>query len=388
LTSKNYKMLSQETYITDVLKELIKVPSFNPPGDEKNIAGRISGILKKIGIQSEVEPFSRDRANVTGLVKGGSSGPVLVLNGHLDTVPVKENWEHDPFGGEMEGGKVYGRGAADMKGAIAAMIGAAKMIMESKVALKGSLILSFVADEERKNSGTLRFLEKYRNIDYAVVGEPSDLDLVISNRGVLRLEISVFGRAGHASNPAGGINAIYNMCKAVGGLIELADSYGSNVQNYTERPSLSVSLIKGGTAENIIPDRCDIIIDRRTIYHENIDDVVREITSRFDELKKRDSAFDYSYNITEELGPWRAGDDSALLKTADRVYRDCFNKKPVLKDLGATCETALFARQGADTLVFGPGSIKQAHTRDEFVEIEQLNGACEYYYRLIKELLC
>lgn len=380
-------MRSNHDYITDVLKELIGVSSINPPGNEKKIAECIMAILKKIDIPAEVEPIDNNRANVTGILKGAVSTPVLVLNGHLDTVPVKEDWSHDPFSGEVDSNRIYGRGAADMKGAIAAMIGAAKRIKESKDTIKGSLLLSFVADEERKNSGTMQFLEKYKDIDYAVVGEPSDLDIVISNRGVLRLEISTFGKAGHASNPSGGINAIYRMNKAIRSLMELAESYGSNNENYTNKPSLSVSLIKGGTAENMIPDTCEIIIDRRTVYHENTEEVIEEITERFEEIRRKDSTFDYSYKVTEELGPWKARDDSGLLKMAGRVYQGCFNKKPVLKDLGATCETALFAEKGADTLVFGPGSIKQAHARDEYVEISHLTGACEYYYRLIKEIL-
>ena len=380
-------MSSQDDYIVDVLKELIRIPSFNPPGSEKKIAECIRGILKKIGVPAKVEPVDKDRANVTGILKGAAGGPVLVLNGHLDTVPVKEGWQHEPFSGEIYGNRIYGRGAADMKGAIAAMIGAAKKIKESKDKINGSLILSFVADEERKNSGTIRFLEKHKDIDYAVVGEPSDLDVVISNRGVLRLEISTFGKAGHASNPAGGVNAIYNMNKAIGSLMELSESYGSNMENYTQKPSLSVSLIVGGTAENIIPDKCEIIIDRRTVYHESTDDVIKEITGRFEEIKRKERTFGYSYKVTGELGPWKAGDDSGLLKMADRVYQGCFNKRPILKDLGATCETALFAAKGIDTLVFGPGSIEQAHTRDEYVEISQLNRACEYYYRLVKEVL-
>jgi len=380
-------MATCDKYIIDVLKDLISTPSFNPPGNERKIAECIKGILKKIDIPAEIEPVDENRANVTGILKGAASGPVLVLNGHLDTVPVKNDWSHDPFSGEIDGDKIYGRGAADMKGAIAAMIGAAKRIKESKDTIKGSLLLSFVADEERKNSGTIRFLEKYKDIDYAVVGEPSDLDIVNTNRGVLRLEISTFGKVGHASNPSGGINAIYRMNKAINSLMELAESYGSNTENYTHRPSLSVSLIKGGTAENIIPDTCEIIIDRRTMYHENTEEVIEEITERFKEIKRKDSTFDYSYKVIEELGPWKAGDDSGLLKMADRVYQECFKKKPVLKDLGATCETTLFAEKGADTMVFGPGSINQAHTKDEYVEINQLTGACEYYYRLIKEVL-
>jgi acetylornithine deacetylase/succinyl-diaminopimelate desuccinylase family protein len=380
-------MATCDEYVIDVLKNLIRVPSFNPPGNEKKIAECIKGILKKTDIPAEVEPVGNNRANVTGILRGDATGPVLVLNGHLDTVPVKEGWDHDPFSGETYGDKIYGRGAADMKGAIAAMIGAAKRIQESKDKIKGSLLLSFVADEERKNVGTIRFLEKYKDIDYAVVGEPSDLDIVISNRGVLRLEISTYGKAGHASNPSGGINAIYQMNKAISSLMELAESYGSNTKNYTNKPSLSVSLIKGGTAENIIPDTCEIIIDRRTVYHENTEEVIKEITGRFEEIRRKDSTFDYSYKVTEELGPWKTRDDSGLLKMADRIYQGCFNKKPVLKDLGASCETTLFAEKGADTMVFGPGSIKQAHTKDEYVEISQLKGACEYYYRLIKEVL-
>ena len=172
-------MSFENDYIVDVLRDLIRVPSFNPPGNETQIAECIKSILEKIDIPARVEPVDKNRANVTGIMKGAGSGPVLVLNGHLDTVPVKESWVHDPFSGDMEGNRIYGRGTADMKGAIAAMIGAAKKIKESVEKINGSLILSFVADEERNNAGTIEFLEKYKNIDYAVVGEPSDLDIVI-----------------------------------------------------------------------------------------------------------------------------------------------------------------------------------------------------------------
>ena len=139
-------MSSQNDYIIDVLKELIRIPSFNPPGNEIQIAEYIKGVLEKIGIPAEVEPVGKNRANVTGILKGAASGPVFVLNGHLDTVPVKEDWSHDPFSGDIDVNRMYGRGTADMKGAIAAMIGAAKKIKDSKEKINGSLILSFVAD--------------------------------------------------------------------------------------------------------------------------------------------------------------------------------------------------------------------------------------------------
>ena len=380
-------MSSEKNYTIDVLKKLVNIPSINPPGKETRIAEYIAGLLKEIEIPSRVDNIKESRANVTGFLNGPDDGPVLVLNGHLDTVPVKEGWNHDPFAGEISGNKIFGLGTSDMKGAIASMICAAKKIKESKVKLKGSLILSFVADEERNNAGTILFLKKHKNIDYTVIGEPSNLDIVISNRGVVRFEINTSGTAGHASNPANGTNAIYKMNKVLGRIIELADSYGSNRNNYSDRPSLSVTMINGGTAENIIPDRCEIIIDRRTVYGESTADVKKEITALLKDIEKNDETFKYSCEISEELSSWKAEDNSRLLKYAFRVYQERFHKKPELTDLGATCEAALFAERGIDTLVFGPGNIKQAHTKDEFVEISQLKEAAEYYYMLIREIL-
>jgi acetylornithine deacetylase/succinyl-diaminopimelate desuccinylase family protein len=380
-------MKTEEDFVVQVLRELIKIPSFNPPGNEKKIADHIRGILKELNIEAEVDTVGEHRANVTGFLKGEENGPVLVLNGHLDTVPVKEDWEHDPYAGEIFGGRIFGLGTSDMKGAIASMIGAAKNIKESRDTIKGTLILSFVADEERNNTGALHFLEKYTNIDYAVIGEPSNLGIVVSNRGVLRMEITTFGTAGHASKPAGCVNAIYKMNKVVDRLMELAESYGSESAHYTDRPSLAVSLIKGGTAENVVPDRCEITFDRRTVYGEKSVDVEKGIVEILEEIKKNDTEFKYSCKITEGLAPWKAGQSSPLLKTACHVYQGCFQKAPVLGDLGATCEAALFADKGIDTLVFGPGSIQQAHTKDEYVEIDQLKASTDYYYSLIKEIL-
>ena len=256
-------MSSEKNYTIDVLKKLVNIPSINPPGKETRIAEYIAGLLKEIEIPFRVDNIKESRANVTGFLNGPDNGPVLVLNGHLDTVPVKEGWNHDPFAGEISGNKIFGLGTSDMKGAIASMICAAKKIKESKVKLKGSLILSFVADA----------------------------------------------------------------------------------------------------------------------------DVKKEITSLLKDIEKNDETFKYSCEIFKELSSWKAEDNSRLLKYAFRVFQERFHKKPELTDLGATCEAALFAERGIDTLVFGPGNIKQAHTKDEFVEISQLKEAAEYYYMLIREIL-
>jgi acetylornithine deacetylase/succinyl-diaminopimelate desuccinylase family protein len=380
-------MTSSEAYITGILQELVRISSINPPGNEKILAEHIASLLQDIGITTRIQTVNETRANAIGLLNGEKNGPILTLNGHLDTVPVKEDWNYPPFDGKIEGPRLYGLGSADMKGGIAAMIGAAKRIKESGEKLKGSLILSFVADEERKNAGTLKFLDEYKNIDYAVIGEPTSLNIVTSHRGVSRFRIKVFGKAGHASNPAQGVNAIYKMNGVISRLMILAESYCGDKKDYSSYPSLSVSIIEGGTAENIIPDKCEIIIDRRTVAGEKPADVGKEISSILEEVVREDKEFTYSFEIFVWVDAWKAKDDSKLLGFCDRAYQDCFNTNPVYTDLGATCEAILFAQRGVDVIVFGPGDMKNAHTKNEYIEIDQLIKAEDYYYRLIKEIL-
>jgi len=379
--------MSDEAYIRGVLQELVKIPSINPPGNENVIAERVAGLLKEIGVVSRVDHVSKTHANTVGFLNEGNAGPALVLNGHLDTVPVKEDWTHPPFAGEVVGTRMYGLGAADMKGGVASMIGAVKMLLESKAKIEGSLILSFVADEEGGNAGTRHFLNTYRNLDYAVIGEPTGLNIVVSHRGVMRFRISTFGRAGHASNPSQGTNAIYKMNTLISRLMKQAETYSMDRRDYSASPSLSVSMIHGGTAENIIPARCEIIIDRRTTYDEKMKDVEGEIRGLLGQIEKKDDEFKYSFETTTAVEAWKVKDDSLCLRYGDQAYQTCFHEKPEFTDLGATCEAALFAAKGIDTFVFGPGNIENAHAKDEYVEIDQLTKAAQYYYLLIKQVL-
>jgi acetylornithine deacetylase len=380
-------MTVDRTYITEVLRELVSVSSVNPPGDEKALAERISGLLQHIGIPSIVDSIDETRANVVGTLAGSGDGPVLVLNGHLDTVPVKEDWEHPPLAGEVVGGRIYGLGAADMKGGIASMIGAVKEIKESGEGIKGTVILAFVADEEIGNAGARHFLSSHVPIDCAIIGEPTNLEIVNSHRGVVRFRITTFGTAGHASNPSQGSNAIYKMNQAISGLKNLADTYGAKDKELWQRPTLAVTQIHGGTGDNVIPDRCEIVVDRRIVYGEERNRVEEEILAPLKELEQRDETLRYTLETTTALDAWRAEDDSRILKHASQAYQECFHRPPTFLDLGATCEAALFGAKGIDTFVFGPGHISKAHTKDEWVEIEQLVKAAEFYTAVIRKVL-
>jgi len=374
-------------FVIETLKNLININTVNPPGNEKMLAEFIKRILDEIGIYSKVNLIEGNRANVIGILGDNNNGPVFVLNGHLDTVPVGGNWDCDPLGGKVAGGKVYGLGACDMKGGIAAMIGAVKKIKESSDNLKGMLVLSFVADEEKNNLGTIDFLKRFKKINYTIIGEPTNLNLVVSNKGVLRLKIITHGISGHCSNPASGVNAIYKMSGIIEKLREYAYAIDSGNSDYSHKPSISINMINGGTAENIIPDICEIVLDRRLTYKEDKNEVEREIINILENFKKKDKEFKYSYKKIAEMDSWKADENSKFLKYCKKAFINCFSNDPVLRDIRGTAEAALFAKKGIDTVIFGPGDIKMAHSKNEYVEINQVVEAARYYYFLIKEIL-
>ncbi len=376
-----------DRYTIQVLKDLVGIDSTNPPGREERIALYMADRLRELGAEVHVDQVGSERANAIGIFRGRKNKPTLVLNGHVDTVPWKEGWRHSPFEGKVEGNRLYGLGAADMKGALAAMMGAYKAVREDGDRKEGTVILSFVADEERGNAGTNHFLSTYKDLDYAIIGEPTDLRIVTSHRGVMRYRITTYGKAGHASRPAGGINAIYLMNRVVGKLEELAESWNGKKGDYFEKPSVAVTTIEGGTGQNVIPDSCEIVIDRRALHDESLNKVRGELEAVMAQVNTDFGDFRYKIEPITEVRGWKADHRSPLVGLGSRTYEKVFGKKPELGDLGATCEATLFADAGVDAFIFGPGSIERAHTVDEYVEIDQLFQARDYYRELINMVL-
>ena len=376
-------------YVQKTLLELVSIPSVNPPQDqgEEKAARYLARKLEELGAEAHVDQVSPGRANAVGIL-GGTQGPTLVFNGHLDAVPADEGlWDTPPFQPEIKDGRIYGRGTTDMKGGIAAMLGAIKVVNDLGIPLRGRVVATFVCDEEAANLGTLDFLERYPKADYAIVGEPTGLVLAVAHRGVARFRIVVHGQAGHAGQPAYAVNAIELMNQVISALQAYHQSLQAKKHPLLPSPSCVVTMVQAGVKDNVIPDRAEIIIDRRMVPGETSEEVEKEVKEFIAEhARLPEESFTMEKYI--DLIPGEISASSPFLKSMEELHAAYFpEKEERVVGFTASCEQSLFLRAGIDTVVIGPGSIAQAHQVNEYVEIEELKAATGFYAYCLLRLL-
>jgi acetylornithine deacetylase/succinyl-diaminopimelate desuccinylase-like protein len=293
----------------------------------------------------------------------GSGG--LILSGHLDTVPIGSGWERGQ--GEVVGGRIYGRGAADMKGAVASMLHSCIELMRED--LRFSVFLT--TDEEEKMTGAhaLADLDLVKEAKGILVGEPTDLLPAYKEKGISRFRLTTYGTAAHASQPWLGENAIQKMSR----LLERLSKWAKAPESPTEDMTLCISMIKGGTKSNIVPDRCEVDIDARfpkPLTYQKVRTII------MDELK----GGDYDIHMLYELEAYEADPESALSQTAKEVTGNDLLIVPY------ATEAPVFAAANDHVLVCGPGAMTMAHADDEFVERWQLERAIDIYSSIARKM--
>ena len=234
--------------IRSLLEKLIRCQSLNPPGDVRPCANLIAEELKRRGLPAEILEEKPGVANVTSSLEGRGSGKTLIWNGHFDVVPPGENWTADPFGGEFRDGYIYGRGASDMKSGLAAMVVALDALRKANAPFKGRIVFQAVGDEETgSEGGTLLMIRKGIGADaaYAIVSEPTDLQISIGNRGLRWIGVAVKGRASHAGRPHLGANALQAAARMISELERLTFRAHHPLFE-VPHPSLSVTTTQGG----------------------------------------------------------------------------------------------------------------------------------------------
>ncbi|MFI4877076.1 MAG: M20 family metallopeptidase [Blastopirellula sp. JB062] len=380
----------------EILQELIAIPSVNPMGKECSGAeyfefGMTSWLVdffRRLDVEYEVQEVTEGRCNVVARLNADEDAPTIMLDAHQDTVPV-DGMTIAPFAPVIKEGRLYGRGACDVKGGMAAMLTAFARLATERPAGRANVIMSCSCDEEFSAQGARFLAKRWQDAgatdslvssppDFCVVAEPTDLNVIVAHRGVVRWKVETRGIACHSSRPHEGRSAIYDMAQVIQALQRYADDLPRRVGAHPlcGTPTLSVGRILGGTSVNIVPEHCEIEIDRRTSPGERADQVWKEIDVY---LRQETDA-----NFVMQP-PWIDADslsDETNQAWADRLIRHIQAVSGPCEKQGAWyCTNASsFDAGGVPSVVYGPGSIAQAHTADEWIEIEQLRQASETYY--------
>ena len=329
-------------YVQQTLAELVSIPSVNPPQGrgEEEAARHLALRMEELGADVSVDQVTPGRANAVGIL-GGGQGPTLVLNGHLDVVPADEGlWDAPPFHPVIRDGRMFGRGTSDMKGSIAAMLGAMKLLKDTGISLRGRAVACFVCDEEATNLGTLDFLARYPKGDYAIIGEPTSMALAVAHRGVCRFRIRVHGHAGHAGQPDNAVNAIELMNRVISALQFYHKSLQARSHPLLPSPSCVVTMAQAGVKDNVIPDRAEITIDRRMVPGETgqqVEDEVKAFIAEHAQLPEES----YAVEKYIDLAPGETH-TSPFLKRMEELHQDYFPERGEVVGFTASCEQSLF----------------------------------------------
>lgn len=381
-----------------LLQDLVAIPSVNPMGrpltGPEYFEGRLSDYLenffRKLNVPYLRQQVHPGRDNVIARFDRPGSRATIVMDAHQDTVPV-DGMTIPPFQPEVRGGKLYGRGSCDVKGGLAAMLSAFARLVREQPAQSASVVMSCTCDEEEQATGARALASLWSDPakrtplmpvppSMILVAEPTDLHVVVAHRGAVRWKIRTRGRACHSSRPDQGENAVYKMAQVVSCL----ERYAAELPNMVPAhplcgtATLSVGVISGGISVNTVPDECLIEIDRRTLPGEKGADIIPHVDAY---LRER---LDVDF---EMLPPWCHGEnlsDEHNGEWADRLLRHVAAVAGPREKVGVaygTNASRMVTNPPVPAVVFGPGSIHQAHTLDEWIDINELQLASEIYFR-------
>jgi succinyl-diaminopimelate desuccinylase len=372
----------------ELLKKLIQTETTAEKG-ELAAAEVIAGEFGRSGIDSRVDSWDQTRANVVAHVKSAGQRAGLLFACHLDVVgPGEAAWEHPAFTAVESDGKIYGRGSVDMKGGTAAAVSAIRQIVESGVKLQGDIVFAAVAGEETDSAGAKRFIDDKSRLPGlapngfagVVIPEPTDFEVVTAHRGILWLQITTKGKAAHSSAPQLGINAIGSMRLILNELEVYEIKTGPHELLGT--CSMSVNTIAGGKAMNVVPDKCSIGIDFRTLPQQNHDEIIADLQIIFAKLKAADEHFDADIFVLRQVQPLETNTNSEFVKAfCSAVGID------KTKVVGYTTDGPYFASLGGPVVIFGPGKPHLCHKPDEYIDISDLEKGVEHYKNIILKFL-
>ncbi len=389
--------MDRKEILISLTQALIRSRSYS--GEEGGVVDTLTEFFK----QNRFDEVRVDAyGSVIGSIYGRRPGPALLLDGHIDTVRADASaWKHDPFGGQIENGRIYGRGASDMKGAVAAMCcAAAAFAKQTGRDFAGSVHVAGVVHEECFEGVAARSVSAQVRPDYVVIGEASELNLKIGQRGRAEIRVETIGKSAHSANPEKGVNAVYAMCRLIGRLAEIEPP--SNPRLNKGIMELTDILSSPYPGASVVPDLCTATYDRRLLPGETKEGVLRPVLDAIAALEKEDPRFRARAGFAsaqedcytgsriegERFFPGWLMDPEAEFVQKVKARLDELGICPRLTEYNFCTNGSHYAGEaGIRTLGFGPSRENLAHTVDEYVEIEQLEKALLGYIGIMEALL-
>jgi succinyl-diaminopimelate desuccinylase len=374
--------------------DLVRIPSVYRPekaeGNESGAAGFVADFLRNSGFEVRTEEAAPGRPNVWAVWEGHRPGKTLLFEAHTDVVTEgsAEEWEHPPFGAERVGGRLFGRGACDTKGNLAAAVMAVRAIRDSGVSFPGTLILCHPVDEEGMMTGIKAFIENghAEGVDAAVICEPEENQICTSQKGALRVEVAVRGTMAHGAMPLSGVNPVTRAARFVVAVEELEreeiERHGEDP--FLGYPSLTPTILMGpdcGEPQiNVIPASAYVALDIRTVPAQSHEELVGRLEDVLANLKSEDPDFDATLEVIEERPPTETPKDEPLVGAMARAHEHLTGEEPRYNGVpGATDGTFLSAWAGIPIVTTGAGKREVPHHTDEWVDEDELLAACKLY---------
>jgi acetylornithine deacetylase len=377
--------------VLPILCDLVSLPSVNPmgravPDGPPYFEGRVSDYLeaffRDLGVPFERRTIAPGRDNLIARFEpAGGSRRTLLWDAHQDTVPA-EGMTVEPFRPVVDGGRVFGRGSCDVKGGMAAMLAAFARLVRERPEGASRVLLACTVDEEYTHTGSSALAAQGLDVDLAIVAEPTMLQVVNTHKGAVRWKVVTEGVACHSSRPQEGVNAIYRMARVLSVIEPFADRLRhSSPDPLLGPPTLSVGRIEGGQSVNVVPDRCTIDLDRRVIPGEDVEGVRQQLREALAEALGDSVPFSFTEPWVRMPSLSPEGSKHWVEPVRDAIA-SALGERPGCTAVPYGTDGGPLAASGIPSLVIGPGDIAQAHTRDEWIAIDQLERAVDVYFAL------
>lgn len=386
--------LLKEEELVKFTRDLVRIKSVYDPSvdgaNEAEAASFVYNFLEKEGFEVYMEEVVPGRPNVIAFLRGKDDGKTLLFEGHTDVVTAGDldAWNYDPFGAEVVGDRMYGRGTCDTKGNLAAAIFATKAIKDSQIDFKGNILLCIPCDEEGMMIGIKDFIKRgwADNVDRAIICEPEENMLCLFQKGAIRAEVRIYGKQSHGCMPLSGINPNWRLARLIIELekLERAEKERVGKHEYLGWPSITPTVImspsKGEPQINVVPGEAYMTLDIRTVPGQNHGKLKEQLKDIYKKLEAVDKDFSADLEIIEER-PWtKISKEDVLVKCVAKAYRKVMGKKERYSGVpGATDGTFLDYLKGIPVLVIGAGNQLIPHHADEYVDIPELIETAKIY---------